>query len=684
MRSETKKRSPRTRSVSTIVASLLMLGSFASASGVSSRPGQVIERVSVASDGSQTEGDAAPAWDYWRRQVTMSANSRFVAFASSSSDLVPGEASPLDPALGDILNVYLHDRKTGNTRLVSGTFRGNLPSLPPLGALGSYRPVISADGRFIAFTSDVSNLVEFDANSASDVFVYDRKTKELDRVSVASDGSETELGSDSGPGVSISGDGRYVVFQSKAGNLTSQPISGCFVDAAGIRKGPCNANIYVHDRSNGETSLISSGLDGEAADSDSTAPAISRSGQFIAFDSYAGNLTSNDTNVCPPPRQLGAGMSCLDVFLFDRETKKTELVSVGIDGTSGLAGTAGGGGWDDPMRVSEDGRYVYFKGGNTRTDLVPNDPDGDDAFVRDRKLDRTYRVSVTSDGEDSEVGSSLGMDSSGRYFHVGAILKNEQAGSYIYDFRTGALEPIFTGDNYRELEAEGRYPPAPELRPSYSGRELIFWSKDPLVPDDTNGNFDVFIYDRGLPVGTGPLGGPPPKGQDPPPDDRICVTPDLCIPPAAAVSSPDEVDDLNDVMTQQGANLHGASLAYRPPSKDLFAAIELEHMPTVIPGLSPIFYGLRFDVKDKSYEVRATSFLGGTFGLFDCTDSLACTTVADLRGGYGTTGERVVFSLPLAEIGLENGGQLSDIEAFSAIGSYLTGATKVLDTVRIR
>jgi hypothetical protein len=107
-------------------------------------------------------------------------------------------------------------------------------------------------------------------------------------------------------------------------------------------------------------------------------------------------------------------------------------------------------------------------------------------------------------------------------------------------------------------------------------------------------------------------------------------------------------------------------------------------MPRVVPGASPIFYGLRFEVDDRRYEVRATSLLGGTFGLFDCTTSVACAKVADLQGGYGTTGMRVVFSLPLKEIGLEDGGALSNVEAFSALGFYMTGPTKILDTVRVR
>ena len=94
--------------------------------------------------------------------------------------------------------------------------------------------------------------------------------------------------------------------------------------------------------------------------------------------------------------------------------------------------------------------------------------------------------------------------------------------------------------------------------------------------------------------------------------------------------------------------------------------------------------GLRFEVEGENYEVRATSLLGGTFGLLDCTGSLTCTKVGDLQGGYGTTGMRVVFSLPLAEIGLETGGKIQGVTAFSALGPYFTGATEILDHVTLR
>lgn len=124
-------------------------------------------------------------------------------------------------------------------------------------------------------------------------------------------------------------------------------------------------------------------------------------------------------------------------------------------------------------------------------------------------------------------------------------------------------------------------------------------------------------------------------------------------------------------------------------------AIELEDMPSLNVGAQGLFssasspsllYSLRFDVGVTSYEVRAYFLLGGTFGLFDCTNKARaiCTKVADLGGGYGTTGERVVFSLPLHAIGLDNGGELADVVAFSGLGSQLTRASKIMDTVNLK
>lgn len=725
----TKQGGPTIRRTVVFVAALSLISTLAPASHAYKRPGEVIERVSMGTNGRQTEGDGGTRADMTASGApTVSANGRWVAFASRANDLDPNDDLLLGVVVGDrdVLNVFLHDRKTKTTQLVSGTYRGDLPELPELGG-NSTSPVISANGRWVAFASDVMNLVENDLNKATDIFVWDRKNNKTERVSVASDGSEADEDSQgifNEHPVSISGDGRYIAFSSTAGNLTEEPVSGCLVDAAGIRRGPCNNNIYVHDRQSKQTRLVSPGRDGSAADANSYAPSISESGKYVVFASDATNLTINDDNVCLPGF-FTQTVSCRDVFIYDLDAKQLELVSVGVDGTSaqgdGFVGSASIG----PVAVTKNGRFVAFNSG--ACDLVPNhgsrncsDRPGH-AYVRDREQKRTYRVSVSSTGmpfycsctssSAGEEGGGASLDASGRYYVLEGLLDDKsrrappagnypcdadqctagtdacsgcEGGTFVYDLRTGAQAPVMTvvpPPGKHRLSVNESMPTEPSIR--YDGREVLFWSKEPLVPDDTNENFDVFVYDRGAPLGTGGFLGSPPKGEpDPPPDDRICVVPDVCIPPLDAASWTDGTDDLDDVLTQQGANLFGASLAYRPQYQDVFAAIELEAMPQVLPGLSPIFYGLSFNVAGKSFEVRASSLLGGTFELFDCTDSQLCEKVAALAGGYGTTGERVVFSLPLSKLGLEDGGGLSDVKAYSALGSPFTGAHKTLDELR--
>ena len=257
---------------------------------------------------------------------------------------------------------------------------------------------------------------------------------------------------------------------------------------------------------------------------------------------------------------------------------------------------------------------------------------------------------------------------------------------FIHDVQTGATylgAPDIRGD---DPECDAGF--GPSVRPSidHSGRYVAFTScgKDIIENDPGPGRYpwawQVYMRDQGSGVGIGGFGDAPQSF----PGEEVCIPElDVCVPPLGTVSASDSVGDLDKVVTDQGADLYGMSLAYRPQYGDVFAAIEAEYMPQVIPGVvSPIFYGLRFAVEDGNYEVRASSLWGGTFGLFDCTD--ACTQVAELRGGYGTTGERVVLSLPLEEIGLEEGGRLSDVEAFSGMGAFHTGAAKILDRVMLR
>jgi len=210
----------------------------------------------------------------------------------------------------------------------------------------SYNPSISADGRFVAFESEATNLVSGDTNNFRDIFVHDRQTGQTTRVSVASDGTQAN-GHSFDP--SISADGRYVAFISLASNL----VSGDTND---------HQDIFVHDRQTGQTTRVSVASDGTQANDHSFDPSISADGRYVAFISFASNLVGGDTE--PPilpsttslpnnPASQGRGVSS-QVFVHDRQTGATTLVSVAIDGSEGN-------GHSEEVSISADGRYVAFR-----------------------------------------------------------------------------------------------------------------------------------------------------------------------------------------------------------------------------------------------------------------------------------------------------------------------------------
>ena len=164
---------------------------------------------------------------------------------------------------------------------------------------------ISADGRYVAFTSNASNLVPGDTNGFGDIFVYDRQTDTIERVSVASDGTQ---GNDRSVAPSISADGRYVAFVSYASNLVPGDTNGA-------------SDIFVYDRQTDTIERVSLAADGTEGDRASDSPSISADGRYVAFVSYASNLVSGDTN------------GETDVFVYDRQTDTIERVSVASDGT---------------------------------------------------------------------------------------------------------------------------------------------------------------------------------------------------------------------------------------------------------------------------------------------------------------------------------------------------------------
>lgn len=621
-------------------------------SGAYQRPGRTA-RVSIASDGSEARraGDDLGLERADSSEPSLSADGRFIAFTSSADNLVPGDTNL-------VRDVFVHDRVTGKTELVSATSSG-IPATgtPP----GSVHPQISANGRHVAFVSYATDLVPGDSNLAADVFVRDLVAGTIERVSVAS-GSDAQANADS-DSPSISRDGRVIAFRSEATNLTSSGTSG----------------VFLHEAATRETVQIAAGA---------AMPSISGNARYVAFMSPAAEPGDGDVNAVN------------DVFAYDRQEDSVERISVSSDGSVGNRFSSLG----STRSISDDGRYVLFE--SPASNLVPNDTnttvigvDGHDVFVRDRKTQRTERISTGAAGEEiipmDSVDHESEIDPSGRfvaYSTYAAIVDEDEAGlypnpdlslwdAYVFDRATGYPEILSVGTSGRQgsrCDPDSHRAVSPTL--SMGGRYGAFSScSGDLVARDTNGAYDIFLRDRGRFLGTG-LETPSSRGPEPG-DEAICLVAGLCIPPGAAISASDHRDDVGHVLEVEGSDLIGASLAHRPRSEDLLVAIELDYMAPVEVAAPELLYGLRFEAGDRRYEVRATSAARGTFGLFDCSGPYLCNYVGELRGGFGTTGMRVVFSLPLGSIGLLQGGALRDVEAFSALGTWTAGAMKVIDRV---
>ena len=155
----------------------------------------------------------------------------------------------------------------------------------------SIEAAISADGRYVAFQSPASNLVAFDTNSLSDIFVRDRQTGTTERVSVATDGTQANGLSEQ---TEISADGRYVAFKSFASNLVAGDTNG-------------TADVFVRDLVDDTTERVSVGTAGGQSSGLSEQPAISGDGRYVAFQSFGSNLVAGDTN----------GLE--DIFVRDRD-----------------------------------------------------------------------------------------------------------------------------------------------------------------------------------------------------------------------------------------------------------------------------------------------------------------------------------------------------------------------------
>jgi len=420
---------------------LVALLALAAATQVDASAGTVTtRRVNVSSQGS--EGNEVSY------RPSLSADGRLVAFDSYATNLVGGDTNTT-------FDVFIRDRATGATRRISVSSAGEQSNG------NSYRPSISADGRFVAFESSATNLVGGDTNGFTDVFVRDRETGKTRRVSVRSDGSEANEGSDN---ASISADGRFVAFRSAASNLVGGDTNGY-------------TDVFVHDRATGKTTRASVRTDGSEANGDTGNPSLSAHGRFVAYVSTASNLVGHDLNTAS------------DIFVRDRETGKTSRVSVNSAGVEGD-------GYSDWPSISANGRFVAFY--SDAPNLVAGDSNAyEDVFVRDREKGRTRRVSLSSAGDPGNAASSDPFISAGGRF-VGFISDasnlvggdtNLHSDIFVFDRATGRTRRASVSSDGTEAN-DGSSDPFI----SADGRFIAFSSKaNNLVANDNNVVSDIFL-----------------------------------------------------------------------------------------------------------------------------------------------------------------------------------------------
>lgn len=333
----------------------------------------------------------------------------------------------------------------------------------------SFTASLSADARYVAFASQASNLAHADGDHVIDTFVRDTLLSSTACVSVGFGGVDSD-GESLAP--SISADGRFVAIESDATNLVSIDANGAVRD------------VFVRDVVNGTTELVSVSSSGAQGSASSTAPAISGSGRYVAFESVAANLVAGDTN----------GVS--DIFVRDRETGTTEIASISSTGVRGNA-------FSGFAAISADGRFVAFRSG--ATNLVFADTNSqDDVFVHDRLTGMTERVSIDSTGAQADGGSSVpSISADGRYVAFDSVATNLVAGDtngasdvFVHDRLSGATVRV-------SVEVGGAEGNADSLLPSISanGLQIAFVSfASNLVPNDVNGKLDAFVHDLAFDV----------------------------------------------------------------------------------------------------------------------------------------------------------------------------------------
>ncbi len=350
---------------------------------------------------SRASGVAGAVADRTVYQPRLSADGSTVVFSTQSENLGGFDAD-------DTIDVYARTLASNLTSLVSAG-PNPLPALPDVGGdTDSASQAISADGRFVAFVSESTNLTDDDEDAFRDVFVRDRLTNTTELIS-RDDGMAGDAADDDSRRPSISADGRYVAFESDATNLSNADEDS-------------STDIFVRDRQLDQTALVSHReLDG--GDDDSTHPTISPDGDTIAFYSDATNLSDQDLN------------AVTDVFAHNRVSYDVELISRDSAGTPADAGPN----TSAALSLSADGNRIAFV--SDASNLAPGDGPSVDIFLRDRAATTT---SLVTPGNGASFQPSMDADGTKVAFHSTATnLHPDDTGIgsdvYVHDLASGVI-----------------------------------------------------------------------------------------------------------------------------------------------------------------------------------------------------------------------------------------------------
>jgi Tol biopolymer transport system component len=391
---------------------------------------------------------------------SLSARGRWIAIESRATNLVEGEVGTGKST------IYLYDSKKDVS--VRASRRGD--GGPP--ALGAIVPVISAQGRYVAYVSASPDIVTPDTNNANDVFLFDRNKGKTERISVSSE-EQGVTGQSSWPGVSKNG--RWIVFESSATQLVPGDTN-------------LEKDIFLRDRKKGTTTRVSLAADGSQADEDCETPVISDNGRWVAFTTRAA-LVPEDTN----------GYD--DVYVVDLKKDTIQRASVHTDGTQGLfvkgaslPAHSGAG-----LSISANGRWVAFRS-DAKNLTDDEDHNSADVFVRDLKKGTTIQASLNSEGVPGNSGStSPSISPDGRFLvfesYATNLVGDDQAGKvdvFLRDLKKGVTERMSVGP-----EGESNLTSSlPDV--STKGKWVGFRSEatNLLAGEDGNASTDVFLVRR--------------------------------------------------------------------------------------------------------------------------------------------------------------------------------------------